>query len=143
MAFGPTLQSSNVLSLHLKQTSLPIIWIFTEGKGDGIKTRQPFKIFSTLTLCTVRYIAIIFSTWPWWLVHFVCCCKISKKISKRNSLLGVLLGGMIMLLFNFSHSQWLSAIDPLARSKQSVCDTRAYCRRQAIGQPISYTSQVQ
>ena len=39
---------SNVLPLHLKQTFLPIIWIFTEG--DGIKSRLPFKIFSTLTI---------------------------------------------------------------------------------------------
>ena len=29
---------SNVLPLHLKQTFPPIIWIFTEGKGDGIKS---------------------------------------------------------------------------------------------------------
>ena len=40
---------SNVLPLHLKQTFLPIIWIFTEGEGDGINSRLPFKIFSTLT----------------------------------------------------------------------------------------------
>ena len=39
---------SNVLPLYLKQTFLPIIWIFTDGEGDGIKSRQPFKIFSTL-----------------------------------------------------------------------------------------------
>ena len=39
--------SSNVLPLHLKQTFLPIIWIFTEGEGDGIKSRLLFKIFST------------------------------------------------------------------------------------------------
>ena len=38
----------NVLPLHLKQTFLPIIWIFNEGEGDGIKFRLPFKIFSTL-----------------------------------------------------------------------------------------------
>ena len=25
-----------------------MIWIFTEGEGDGIKSRLPFKIFSTL-----------------------------------------------------------------------------------------------
>ena len=37
---------SNVL--HLKQTFPPIIWIFTEGEGDGIESRLPFKIFSTL-----------------------------------------------------------------------------------------------
>ena len=39
---------SNVLPLHLKQTFLPIIWIFTEIEGDGIKSRLPFKMFSTL-----------------------------------------------------------------------------------------------
>ena len=39
---------SNVLPLHLKQTFPPTIWIFTEGEGDGIKSRLPFKTFSTL-----------------------------------------------------------------------------------------------
>ena len=38
----------NVLPLCLKQTFPPIIWIFTEGEGDGIESRLPFKIFSTL-----------------------------------------------------------------------------------------------
>ena len=41
---------SNVLPLHLKQTFPPIIWIFTEGEGDGIKSRLFFKIFSTLQI---------------------------------------------------------------------------------------------
>ena len=39
---------SNILPLHHKQTFPPIIWIFTEGEGDGIKSRLPSKIFSTL-----------------------------------------------------------------------------------------------
>ena len=39
---------SNVLPLHLKQTFLPIIWIFTESEGNGIKSRKSFKTFSTL-----------------------------------------------------------------------------------------------
>ena len=39
---------SNVLPLHLKKTFPPIIWIFTEGEGDGIESRLPFKFFSTL-----------------------------------------------------------------------------------------------
>ena len=39
---------SNVFSLLLKQTFTPIIWIFTECEGDGIESRLPFKIFSTL-----------------------------------------------------------------------------------------------
>ena len=39
---------NNVLPLHFKQTFPTMIWIFNEGKGDGIKSRLPFKIFSTL-----------------------------------------------------------------------------------------------
>ena len=39
---------SNVLPLRLKQTFPPIIWILTEGEGDEIQSRLPFKIFSTL-----------------------------------------------------------------------------------------------
>ena len=39
---------SNVLPFHLKQTFPPIIWLFTEGEGDGIKSRLPFKIIFTL-----------------------------------------------------------------------------------------------
>ena len=37
------------LPLYLEQIFPPVIWIFTEGEGDGIKSRLPFKIFSTLT----------------------------------------------------------------------------------------------
>ena len=37
---------SNVLPLPLKQIFPPKIWIFTEG--DGIESRLPFIIFSTL-----------------------------------------------------------------------------------------------
>ena len=40
---------SNVLPLHLKQTFPPIIWIFTEVEGDGIKSRLSSSIFCTLT----------------------------------------------------------------------------------------------
>ena len=39
---------NNVLPLRLKQTFPPIIWICTEGEGDRIESRVPFKIFSTL-----------------------------------------------------------------------------------------------
>ena len=42
------LNTKNVLPLRLKQTFPPIIWIFTEGEGDEIESRLPFKIFSTL-----------------------------------------------------------------------------------------------
>ena len=39
---------SNVLRFHLKQTFPAIIWIFPEGEGDGIESRLPFEILSTL-----------------------------------------------------------------------------------------------
>ena len=42
-------KSFNVLPLHLKQIFLPIIGIFTDGEGDMIESRLPFKSFSTLT----------------------------------------------------------------------------------------------
>ena len=41
---------SNVLPFNLKQTFPSIIWIFTEGEGDGIKVRLPFKNVWTLQL---------------------------------------------------------------------------------------------
>ena len=41
---------SNVLPLHLKQTFPHIIWIFTEGEGDGIESILPVKIFTTLPM---------------------------------------------------------------------------------------------
>ena len=46
---------TNVLPLHLKQTFPPIIWIFTEGEGDGIESRLPFKIFFYFTWEVPRY----------------------------------------------------------------------------------------
>ena len=50
---------SNVLPLRLKKTFPHIIWIFTEGEGDEIKSRLPFKIFSTF-----RY-KVIHLQWNW------------------------------------------------------------------------------
>ena len=41
-------QCSKNLPLNLKHTFPPIIWIFTVGEGDGIESRLPFKISSTL-----------------------------------------------------------------------------------------------
>ena len=39
---------SNVLPLCFKQNLPPIIWIFIKCEGDGIESRLPFKILSTL-----------------------------------------------------------------------------------------------
>ena len=38
---------------YVRQIFLPIIWIFNEGEGDGIESRQPFKIFSTLYIMSL------------------------------------------------------------------------------------------
>ena len=54
---------SNVLPLHLKQTFPPINWIFTEGEGDGIESRLPFKIFSTLSKKCPFFVLKISSDW--------------------------------------------------------------------------------
>ena len=40
--------ATNVLPLHLKHMFPLLICIFTEGEGDVIESRLPFKIFSTL-----------------------------------------------------------------------------------------------
>ena len=37
--------SSNVLPIDLKSTCPPVIWIFTEGEGDGIESRLSSKIY--------------------------------------------------------------------------------------------------
>ena len=47
------IKPSNVLPLNLKQTFPSIIWIFNEVHlDDGVETRIPFKIFSTLCSIT-------------------------------------------------------------------------------------------
>jgi hypothetical protein len=43
-----SLLQGNVLPLHLWQTFPAIILIITEGEGDGIEFRLPFKKISTL-----------------------------------------------------------------------------------------------
>ena len=52
---------SNVLPLYLKQTFPPIIWIFTEGEGDGIESRLPFKFFYTLWNFPFRWYTWLYS----------------------------------------------------------------------------------
>ena len=46
---------SNVLPLHLKETFPPIISIFFEGEGDGVKSRLPFEIVFILKSADVLY----------------------------------------------------------------------------------------
>ena len=46
--FQKFVDNSLALPLHLKETFPPVIWIITEGEGDGIESRLPSKIFSSL-----------------------------------------------------------------------------------------------
>ena len=104
---------SNFLPLHLKHTFSSIIWIFTEGKGDGKKSRLPLKIFSTLIfspfiICWVSLIPPIF-LWIFWVAfqtsstntrnpvwlssfrsrapikrsHYFCKCKLLSRSAHR------------------------------------------------------------
>ena len=68
---------SNVLPLHLKQTFLPIIWIFTKGEGDAIKSRLPFKTFSTLQ--DVKLKDIYWNTYSYILFSEVCMDCIQEQ----------------------------------------------------------------
>ena len=64
---------SNVLPFHLKQTFPSIIWIFTEG--DGIESRLPFKIFSTLKASTYIFLGKVYYL------------KFIKKIWRKRNIL--------------------------------------------------------
>ena len=88
---------SNVLPLHRNQTFLPIIWIFTEGEGDRIESRLPFKIFSTLKMCSFDLVmSLKILSWIYFfliLYHYIDLhCKISNLRllkSKFGTVLGV------------------------------------------------------
>ena len=61
---------SNVLSLCLK----PIIWIFTKGEGEGIKSRLPFKILPNFNddLEVVYFIVLVISFYVQKNEYFFC-----------------------------------------------------------------------
>jgi hypothetical protein len=52
---------SSVLPSHIKQTFPPIIWIFNEALGDGIQSRLPFEIFSTLPKFLTNQIGLTYT----------------------------------------------------------------------------------
>ena len=69
---------SNVLTLHLKQTFPPIIWIFTQDEGDGIESSLSSWIFFTLLTAKViigspdwneQTIAAIDTFWDAWVFY--------------------------------------------------------------------------
>ena len=60
------------MSLYLKQTLPPIIWIFTEGEGDEIESRLPFKIFFTLL---IKISLKEFLPRKMWITEWICIWK--------------------------------------------------------------------
>ena len=77
-------------ALHLKKTFPLIVWIFTEGEGDGIESRLPFQMFSTLH-CAEH--ALLYPTW--WIAketlkissfHMI-CTKTTVTTFKANTLI--------------------------------------------------------
>jgi hypothetical protein len=74
-----TTPSSNVLPLHLKQTFPPIIWIFTEREGDGIESRLPFKMFSTLLFSLYTYLKMLSYFVPFPHKKFCLCCVVPRR----------------------------------------------------------------
>ena len=72
---------SNVKPLRLKQTFPPIIWIFTEGEGDEMESRLPFKILSTLQMHGVKQ--EVFDLWYY--CSFICCYLLLVQISELYS----------------------------------------------------------
>ena len=72
---------------HLKQTFPPIIWIFTEGEGDGIESRPPFIIFSTQRLFHKG--SLISESFPPW-------SQISKQSAKSLPLALIICSGGVI-----------------------------------------------
>ena len=68
--FKSLLTYPNVLLIHLKQAFPHIIWIFTEVVGDGIESRLPFKIFSTLVNINPREENVFFFLFA---INFTSC----------------------------------------------------------------------
>ena len=79
--------SSNVLPLQLKQTFLPIIWIFTESEGDGIKSRLSSQVFFTLPVrFTGTMMYLLWNISINLLIKQVRSFKIRRFKSSKNSL---------------------------------------------------------
>ena len=110
--FQDTKAMNSQLPLHLKQTFPPMIWILNEGEGDGIESRLPFKIFSTLLTiiciavakfarkripilklntslksCTIRLV----ETWSWDDCFVVYCKTNCRKVFFQNQEMVIML----------------------------------------------------
>ena len=108
---------SNVLPLHLKQTFLPIIWIFTEGKGDGIKFRLPFDVFFFTTI-TFSYFV---NTYMY----------IMTSIQKLGTILSnqVLINKTVQSVNNKSYSWFLFASNLTKHLTQNFKQTKCFKKK--------------
>ena len=61
-----------------------MIWIFTEGEGDGIESRLPFKIFSTLATWSFRTNYRFWAHCAW-----ACCVRLEYQILLWGSAFGL------------------------------------------------------
>ena len=100
---------------NLKQTFPPIIWIFTEGEGDGIKSKLPFKIFPTLSFWKVDTYGdwVIFDIlfhefrkWGQYLKGFWHLLQEIKLYISNKILVLLNFEGMVFCCKNCSHLLW-------------------------------------
>ena len=106
------------LPYYLKKIFPPIIWIFTEGEGegDGIESRLPFKIFSTLQSFCLNLHNPFFWCNYWWhpspfflrpyfffISAFIRCQWVPSIIVSR----GKLLGHFPEILLEITPKRWL------------------------------------
>ena len=95
---GLLTKPSNVLPLYLKQTFPHIIWIFTEGEGDGIKSRAPFKIFSTLSNSRRMFLKIS---------HCALVTRDRKSFTRKSTHVLDRLSGIFRLIFDVLSLEFL------------------------------------
>ena len=74
------------MPLNLKKTFPHKIWVFAEGEGDGIESRLPFKIFSTLLQTTCHAYARL---WAYIILYGFIRWKILLSIFQANEALGI------------------------------------------------------
>ena len=98
--------SSNVLPLHLKQTFPLVIWIFTEGEGDGIESRLPFKIFSTLLINLYLIFSRFYKYHRQWYVWMSCLWRANNERTSWEA----------------------STNEPVERMLQTLCNRNEICR---------------
>ena len=115
-----TFEYSGVLPLHLKQTFPAISWIWTKYEGDRIKSRLPFKIFSTLNYKKNPYLLYRISTTMNGL--YTSFCMFGLQWQKFAEVLLMVISTMTLILLENLTSNFLMLLQPciLIRFKPSL-----------------------